>query len=99
MQAGRRERFRRAATRRIGASDRRFPSLFDGGRELSRAAKHVDAYDGVLSDAGSTPAASTIISSLISLIFLRSGFSVYLLRTNFAVRSSAVDTSRLSRAS
>src|SRR5262249_36302878 len=54
-----RARFRRAATRRIGASGRRFPSLFDGGRELSRAAKHVDARDGVLSDAGSTPAAST----------------------------------------
>src|SRR3989442_12990041 len=83
MQAGRRGRFRRAATRLIGASDCRFPSLFDGGRELSRAAKHVNARDGVLSDAGSTPAASPIISSLISLIFLRSGFSVYLLSTNF----------------
>src|SRR5262245_49808714 len=59
MQAGRRARFRRAASRRLGASGRRFPSLFDGGRELSRAAKHVDARDGVLSDAGSTPAAST----------------------------------------
>jgi hypothetical protein len=31
------------------------------GRELSRAATHVDAREGVLSDAGSTPAASTII--------------------------------------
>src|SRR3989442_14118210 len=87
MQAGRRGRFRRAATRLIGASDCRFPSLFDGGRELSRAAKHVDARDGVLSDAGSTPAASTTFSSLISLMFLTSGFSVYLLRTNFAVLS------------
>src|SRR5262249_60717032 len=32
----------------------------DGGRELSRAATHVDSGDGVHSDAGSTPAASTI---------------------------------------
>src|SRR3989442_2473698 len=87
MQAGRRGRFRREATRLIGASDCRFPSLFDGGRELSRAAKHVDARDGVLSDAGSTPAASTTFSRLISLIFSRSGFSVYLLRTNFRVLS------------
>src|SRR5437870_13352178 len=59
MQAGRRERFRRAAIRSIGASGPRFPSLFDVGREHSRAATHVDACDGVLSDAGSTPAAST----------------------------------------
>src|SRR3954453_3032520 len=59
MQAGRHERFRRVAARQIGASDPRFPSLFDVGREYSRAATHVDAYDGVLSDAGSTPAAST----------------------------------------
>ncbi len=60
MQAGRHGRFRRVATRGIGASDPRFASLFDVGRETSRAATHVDARDGVLSDAGSTPAASTI---------------------------------------
>src|SRR5258708_465189 len=59
MQAGRHGRFRRVATRGIGASDPRFASLFDVGRETSRAATHVDARDGVLSDAGSTPAAST----------------------------------------
>src|SRR5438105_4448260 len=58
MQAGRHGRFRRVATRCIGASDPRFASLFDVGRETSRAATHVDARDGVLSDAGSTPAAS-----------------------------------------
>jgi hypothetical protein len=52
-------RFRQVATRQIGASSRRFPSLFDAGCESSRAATHVDAYEGVLSDAGSTPAAST----------------------------------------
>ena len=59
MQAGRHALFRRVATRPIGASGPRFPSLFDVEREHSRAATHVDAYDGVLSDAGSTPAAST----------------------------------------
>ena len=68
MPAGRRVLFRRAAARQFGASDPRFPSLFDVGGESSRAATHVDAYDDVLSDAGSTPAASTIISGLISLI-------------------------------
>ena len=60
MQAGRRGWLRRAATRCFGASGLRFPSLFDVDREPSRAATHVDARDGVLSDAGSTPAASTI---------------------------------------
>ena len=59
MQAGRRGLLRRAATRHIGASGPRFPSLFDVGREYSRAAKHVDSCDERLSDAGSTPAAST----------------------------------------
>ena len=59
MQAGRHALFRRVAMRQIGASGPRFPSLFDVEREHSRAATHVDAYDGVLSDAGSTPAAST----------------------------------------
>ena len=58
-QAGCRRLFRPVATRQIGASVPRFPSLFHVGRELSRAATHVDACDGVLSDAGSTPAAST----------------------------------------
>src|SRR5215475_5718221 len=43
-----------------GASVRRFPSLFDGGRESSRAATHVEFCDGVLSDAGSNPAASKL---------------------------------------
>ena len=52
------------ATRGIGASDPRFASLFDVDRETSRAATHVDARDGVLSDAGSTPAASTILKLL-----------------------------------
>jgi hypothetical protein len=60
MQAGRCGWPRRAATRCFGASGPRFPSLFDVDREPSRAATHVDARDGVLSDAGSTPAASTI---------------------------------------
>jgi len=59
MQAGRRAGLRSASTRQFGASGCRFPSLFDGGREVSRAATHVDACDGVLSDADSTPAAST----------------------------------------
>src|SRR4051812_15176427 len=59
MQAGRRELLRRAATRQIGASGPRFPSLLDVGREYSRAATHVDSCDERLSDAGSTPAAST----------------------------------------
>src|SRR5580704_3048782 len=58
MQAGGRDRFRDAPTRQIGTSDSRFPSLFDVGRETSRAATHVDACDEVLSDAGATPAAS-----------------------------------------
>ena len=47
-------------TRFSGASARRFPSLFDGGRESSRAATHVEFNDGVLSDAGSNPAASKL---------------------------------------
>jgi hypothetical protein len=64
MQAGGRVRLRRAATRPIGTSDPRFPSLFDVGREHSRAATHVDAREGVLSDAGSTPAASTTFKLL-----------------------------------
>ena len=64
MQAGGGVRFRRAATRPIGASSPRFPSLFDVGREQTRAATHVESYDGVLSDAGSTPAASTIFKLL-----------------------------------
>jgi len=51
---------RRAVTRHIGASGPRFPSLFDVGREYSRAATHVESCDERLSDAGSTPAASTI---------------------------------------
>src|SRR5580704_15210591 len=72
MQAGGRDRFRDAPTRQIGTSDSRFPSLFDVSRETSRAATHVDAYDEVLSDAGSTPAASTtlnllMLNSLLSL--------------------------------
>ena len=62
MQAGRHWRFRRVTTRSIGASGRRFPPFFDGGCEHSRAATHVDACDGVFSDAGSTPAASTNFS-------------------------------------
>ena len=65
MQAGRHGRFRRVATRGIGARDPRFASLFDVGRETSRAATHVDARDGVLSDAGSTPAASTISKTTV----------------------------------
>jgi len=47
-----------------GASGRRFPSLFDGGRETSRAATHVEFCDGVLSDAGSNPAASKSLAPL-----------------------------------
>ena len=65
MQAGGRERFRDAPTRQIGTSDSRFPSLFDVSRKTSRAATHVDAYDEVLSDAGSTPAASTTLNLLM----------------------------------
>ena len=60
MQAGRRAGLRSVPTRLFGASGHRFPSLFDDDREYSRAATHVDSCDGVLSDAGSTPAASTI---------------------------------------
>jgi hypothetical protein len=65
MQAGRRERSRGATTRQIGTSDSRFLSLFDVSRKTSRAATHVDAYDEVLSDAGSTPAASTTFNLLM----------------------------------
>jgi hypothetical protein len=65
MQAGCRERSRGATARQIGTSDSRFPSLFDVGRKTSRAATHVDAYDEVLSDAGSTPAASTTLNLLM----------------------------------
>src|SRR4029453_16668072 len=57
MQAGCRGGPRRAATRYFGASGPPFPSLFDVDREPSRAATHVDARDGVLSDAGSASAA------------------------------------------
>src|SRR5713226_9147662 len=60
MPAGRRAGLRSAPARQFGASGPRFPSFFDVGCETSRAATHVDACDGVLSDAGSTPAASTI---------------------------------------
>src|SRR5213596_1901961 len=65
MQAGRRAGLRSAAMRLFGASDRRFPLLFDGGRETSRAATHVDSCDGILSDAGSTPAASTNLRACV----------------------------------
>jgi hypothetical protein len=65
MQAGCRERSRGATARQIGTSDSRFPSLFDVDRKTSRAATHVDAYDEVLSDAGSTPAASTTLNLLM----------------------------------
>src|SRR4026207_2418869 len=58
MQAGRHLRFRRVAARQIGASDPRFPSLFDVGSETSRAATHVDAYGDGLPDAGPTPPAA-----------------------------------------
>src|SRR5438093_11086755 len=87
MQAGRRAGLRSAATRFIGASDRRFPSLFDGGREPSRAATHVDSCDGVLSDAGSTPAASTISKLLILIYLLNQQFSLYLICTKLALNS------------
>src|SRR5581483_9971766 len=85
MQAGRRWRFRRAATRSIGASDRRFPSRFDGGRETSRAATHVESFEGVLSDAGSTPAASTISKSLNLNDLQIQRFLVYLICPKLAV--------------
>ena len=78
MQAGRREGSRDAPARQIGTSDSRFPSLFDVSRETSRAATHVDAYDDVLSDAGSTPAASTILNLLIINDLANRIFSVYL---------------------
>ena len=68
MQAGRRELLRRAATRQIGASGPRFPSLFDVGREYSRAATHVESCDERLSDAGSTPAASKPLETLKALV-------------------------------
>ena len=72
MPAGRRVLFRRAAARQFGASDPRFPSLFDVGGETSRAAMHVDAYDNVLSDAGSTPAASkSSIFCIVSILAWR----------------------------
>ena len=48
---------------------------------------HVVICDDVFSDAGSTPAASTIILGLISLMFVSQAFLVYLIRPNFAVRS------------
>ena len=85
MQAGRRERLRLAAMRQFGASGPRFPSFFDVDCETLRAATHVDAYDGVLSDAGSTPAASTSLQSLILLVNLNQALFVYLIRTNLAV--------------
>src|ERR1700694_2222847 len=86
MQAGRHGRFRRVARRGIGPSDPRFASLFYVGRETSRAATHVDARDGVLSDAGSTPAASTIFKLLIMNDLQSPPLSVYLIFTNLAVR-------------
>src|ERR1700676_1422069 len=86
MQAGRHGLFRRVATRGIGPSDPRCASLFYVGRETSRAATHVDARDGVLSDAGSTPAASTILKLLIMNDLINRSFSVYLICTKPAVR-------------
>src|SRR5205807_1850048 len=83
---GRHGRFRRVATRCIGASDPRFALLFDVGRETSRAATHVDARDGVLSDAGSIPAASTILKLLKMNDLISRSFSVYLICTELAVR-------------
>jgi len=80
--------FRRVAARRIGTSGRRFPSLFDGGCENSRAATHVDSHDGVLSDAGSTPAASTTHS----LALVRGVGGASRLRT---ARSRALFSARL----
>ena len=76
MQAGRHGLFRRVAARQIGSSRLRFPSLFDVDGESSRAATHVDAYEGVLSDAGSTPAASTILGSWDNSHHLAAGKSL-----------------------
>src|SRR5437868_6453013 len=86
MQAGRRGLLRRAATRHIGASDPRFPSLFDADREHSRAATHVESCDGVLSDAGSTPAASTTHSRSFVASAARPGFEQRPFGTSLSAR-------------
>jgi hypothetical protein len=59
MQAGRHPRSRQVATRRFGLSCGRFSPLLDGRDEDSEGDTHVDSCGDVLSDAGSTPAAST----------------------------------------
>ena len=92
MQAGRRELLRRAVMRHIGASGPRFPSLFDVGREYSRAATHVESYDERLSDAGSTPAASTSPRSA-----RRTVGGASRLRATFFERRSRHDSRRASR--
>ena len=52
-------RFRRERVKCFGASRRRFWPRFDAGGEPSNADTHVGSPEGRLSDAGSTPAAST----------------------------------------
>ena len=51
---------RRAEVRYTGSGIRRFWPLPHAGYENPEADTHVDFFDDVLSDAGSTPAASTI---------------------------------------
>ena len=51
---------RRSGVRFTGPGIRRFLPLPHAGHENPEADTHVDSYDDVLSDAGSTPAASTI---------------------------------------
>ncbi len=77
-QAGRWPPIRGPPARLFGSSGRRFPPRFDAGREHSSVVKHVESCGDVLSDAGSTPAASTIPR------FARSGVGAGVRQVGFA---------------
>jgi hypothetical protein len=62
-QAGRWPPIRGPPARLFGSSGRRFPPRFDAGRETTSVVTHVESCGDVLSDAGSTPAASTNLRS------------------------------------
>ena len=60
-----------------------FWPLPHAGHENPEADTHVESCGDVLSDAGSTPAASTNFFGLISLIQIGQAISMYLIRPNF----------------
>jgi hypothetical protein len=80
-----------------------FEPLPHAGHETKEADTHVESHGDLLSDAGSTPAASTIVSGLISLIEMSQAFLctyyVPTLRYYRAWPSRSGDLARLQRVS